>query len=256
MTGTDFTQKKTEYLKLKKDGKLIDFNDAAKAISIITAEMNTNAFWTAENPDEEIDNAREFLYSHIVDLRNEDVKRAKSIRGDTVANIEIRKVNMYDIKKALSLGNDAQCCTALGSISNEWTAPNYIMNKCVGAIEITDNGKSIGNTMFYLAYIDKKPALVLDNIELKTKYQFNNDIREGIIEYAKKLCAKIGRPDLEIYAGQNRHKVDFSGFELESHVMEVIGDSGQDELYFDYDAWGYQVKKGAKVENIGLYKLS
>ena len=77
------------------------------------------------------------------------------------------------------------------------------------------------------------------------------------MEYAKKLCAEIGRPDLEIYAGPNRHKVDFSGFDTGLHNMEVIGDSGSDRLYFDFDACGYIVKPNVlTAEGIELYKLS
>ena len=162
---------------------------------------------------------------------------------------------MYDIKKALGLGNDAACCTALGSNFNEWTVPNYIMNKCIGAIELTDRGNYAGNTMIYLANVDGELSLILDNIEMKAKYQFNNKIRDAFFEYARKLCGEIGKPDMSIYAGPNRHKVDMKGFPLKEKSIEIIGDSGDLEVYLDFDADAHQIGKGI-IHKVDLYKIS
>ena len=161
---------------------------------------------------------------------------------------------MKHIKKALGLGNDAQCCTALGRNFNEWSAPTYIMNKCIGEIELTDKGSFVGNTMIYLAYVDGKPALVLDNIELKTKYQNNDKIRDTFVDYAKKLCAEIGQPDLPIFAGPNRHKLNMDIYDKSTHTMEIIGSSGEQEVYVDYDAGKHTVGKGEKAK-IEMYRL-
>ena len=119
---------------------------------------------------------------------------------------------------------------------------------------MTDKGAFVGNTMTYIAYVDGKPALVLDNIELKTKYQNNDKIRDTFIEYAKKLCEEIGQPDLPIYAGPNRHKLDMSIYPKSEHSMEPIGSSGDEYVYIDYDAGRHQVGKGGATR-IKMYKI-
>ena len=252
--GDGFNAGTTEYYRLYKNGRPIAFEDMDKIITLIKREINKNDFWTRTQGDEELDNARKTMYTHLIKMRTQEVDNALNIKNGEVAEIEVRKTDMYDIKKALGLGNDAQCCTALGRNMNEWSAPTYIMNKCVGAIELSDKGSFVGNTMIYLAYVDGKPALILDNIELKTKYQNNDKIRDTFMEYAKKLCAEIGQPALPIYAGPNRHKLNMDIYPKAEHSMEIIGNSGEQEIYADYDASPHFVGQGEKAD-IYMYRI-
>ncbi len=252
--GDGFSAGSTEYYRLYKNGKPIIFEDMDDIVSLIKKEVISNDFWTKKHYDPQIDNARGTMYTHLIKMRTQEVDNASSIKDGETAEIEVRKTDMYDIKKALGLGNDAQCCTALGRNFNEWSAPTYIMNKCIGAIELTDKGSFVGNTMIYLAYVDGKPALVLDNIELKTKYQNNDKIRDTFVDYAKKLCAEIGQPDLPIFAGPNRHKLNMDIYDKSTHTMEIIGNSGEQEVYVDYDADRHVVGEGEQAE-IEMYRL-
>ena len=79
-------------------------------------------------------------------------------------------------------------------------------------------------------------------------------IRDAFLEYAKKLCAEIGQPDLPIYAGPNRHKLIMDIFAKGEHEMEIIGNSGEQEVYVDYDANGHYVGRGEK-NKIVMYKI-
>ena len=252
--GDGFSAGTTEYYRLFKDGKPIVFEDMDKIVSLIKKEINKNDFWTTKHNNEELEKAKGTMYTHLMKMRTQEVDNALMIKDGETADIEVRKTDMYDIKKAIGLGNDAQCCTALGRNFNEWSAPNYIMNKCIGAIELTDKGNFVGNTMIYLAYVDGEPALILDNIELKTKYQNNDKIRDTFMDYAKKLCAEIGKPDLPIYAGPNRHKLNMDIYPKEKHTMEIIGNSGEQEVYVDYDAGGHVIGEGETAE-IEMYRI-
>ena len=252
--GDGFSAGSTEYYRLYRNGKPIIFEDMDEIVKLIKKQINSNAFWTETHHDPQIDSARGTMYTHLSKMRKQEVDNASSIKDGETAEIEVRKTDMYDIKKALGLGNDGQCCTALGSNFNEWSAPTYIMNKCIGAIELTDRGSFVGNTMIYLAYVDGKPALVLDNIELKTKYQYNDRIRDTFVDYAKKLCVEIGQPDLPIFAGPNRHKLTMDIYPKAEHTMEIIGNSGEQEVYIDYDADRHVVGQGEKTE-IEMYKI-
>lgn len=252
--GDGFNAGQEEFWKLYKNGSPIVFDDMPKIVSVIKKTINEDEFWSKQHHDSAIETARGTMYEHLTKLRTADVDNAKALKTDEVHEIEIHKTDMYDIKKALGLGNDAQCCTALGKDFNEWSAPNYIKHKCIGAIELTDNGNFVGNTMMFLAIVDGEVALVLDNIELKTKYQYNDKIRDAFMEYAKKLCAEIGKPDMPIYAGPNRHKLKMAIYPKEIRKMTVIGSTNGERVYMDYTTGGKSVD-GKEEESVNLYKI-
>ena len=247
-------QGKKEFYKLYKDNEHIKFEDLHKIISIIKETFNNGDFWSVENDDSEIEQAREHIYYHIMKMRTVEINNAENIKEKEKAEIEIRKVDMYDIKKSISLGNDANCCTGLGERFNEWSAPTYIMSKCIGAFELSDKGNSVGNTMFYLAKVDGKLSLILDNIELKSKYQYNDAIKGAFIDYAKKFCAEIGKPNISIYAGPNRHKIDLSDKNLVRHTIQPLGISKGD-VYLDILTGEYEFKNKTDLD-LFLYKLA
>ena len=245
-----------DFTKIYKNGKAIEFEDLGKVINAIKEQINNDEFWFKENEVEDVEKAREHLYYHLMKMRVPEFENAKNMKAGEEVNIEVHKTNMYDIKKALGLGNDASCCTALGANFNEWTAPNYIMDKFIGAIELTDRGNFAGNTMMYLAEVDGVLSLVLDNIELKSKYQYNNAIRDAFFEYARKLCVEIGKPDMPIYAGPNRHKVTLDNYEIKTRDMKIIGDSGQSPVYLDFDTEEHDINSNTETFEVELYKIS
>ena len=172
------------------------------------------------------------------------MKRIRQYQGSDNSDITIKKVDMNDISHSLFLGNDSSCCTAIGSF-NDWTAPNYIKNKMVQAIELTDGNEPIGNSMMYLIATASdnqvKPALLIDNIELKPKYQYNDKLEDGIIKYGKNFCKMLGRPDMDIYAGPNRHKLNMDNFEISNESFQMFGDTYGDPIYLDFVTQGIPV---------------
>ena len=109
--------------------------------------------------------------------------------------------------------------------------------------------------MCYIAKIDGEPALILDNIELKRLYQYNDVIRDMIFEYAKKLTIEIGKPNMSIYAGPNRHKVDMSAFPIEKKEFKIIGSTDKSDIYLDFDTNEHQIS-GKEKFCANLYKLN
>ena len=97
--------------------------------------------------------------------------------------------------------------------------------------------------------------MILDNIEMKSKYQFNNAIRDAFFEYARKLCAEIGKPCMPIYAGPNRHKVDMTGFEIKERKMKIAGHTGEYPIYLDFDADSHGID-GNGTFSVDLYRIS
>ena len=249
-----YLKEKINVLRFCKDGELIDIKDLKQIISIVREEMNQNEFWTKSLNDKKLHSIKETFKDHILKLRYNEVKNLlKENSTDKRIELVIQKADMNDIQHALFLGNHAGCCTAVNSY-NGYSAVTYIMNKLVTAIEIKDNEKFVGNTMCYLANVDSELALVLDNIEMKSKYQYNDNIRDAIFAYAEKLCTEIGKPDLPIYLGPNRHKVNLAGFEVKKRQCQIVGSTGSDKIYLDFDAFGHKIT-GKDVFEMQMYKM-
>ena len=76
-----------------------------------------------------------------------------------------------------------------------------------------------------------------------------------IIEYAKKLCCEIEKPDIPIYAGPGMHKIDMSDYSLINTNMEIIGKTAENfGVYLDFDGEEHDV--GDVVETTELYKIA
>ena len=133
------------------------------------------------------------------------------------------------------------------------------MSKCISAIEVLADDKPVGNTMVYMAEVNGELALVLDDIELQIKYQNNDEIRDMIVEYAKKLCEEVGKPNIPIYAnGGAIHKVDVSQFKSIPAEIIILGRTGRDEMssiYLDFDQSAHSVGYGEIIES-DMYKVA
>ena len=241
--------------RLYKDGKPITLKDAKKVAQIVRDIMNNNDFWTTKSEDETLNGYKETMYTHFTKDRTGQIDRALDIKEDKVVNLTIRKTDMNDIVHSLFLGNHGACCTAVGTGCNQFSAPTYVMNKMISAIEVVDGDNFVGNTMCYIAEVDGKPALILDNIELKAEYHNNDAIRDAIFEYAARICEEIGQPDMSIYAGPFRHKLDMSICPIKEHEMKIVGTTGEDRIYLDFITSGRQVT-GKEVDNVKLYKIT
>lgn len=249
--GISLVKKDGKYCFLK-DNKPIIFEDLKTILHIFKHEMNTNDFWSSQNSNNGVDELKELFKDHILNLRYNELKKLTNKDSDKSSTITIKKIDMNNIEKALFLGDDAACCTSVKGC-NAWSAPNYIMTKAIQAIEVKDEKNSVGNTMCYLAKVDGKTSLILDNIELKPQYQFNESIKKAIINFAKKLCKEIGTPDIDIYAGPERHKVNFDEKPLKYHKINLIGDV-ETPIYIDGITGKYQT--GGRHLNSYLYKIS
>ncbi|MFI3301511.1 MAG: hypothetical protein R3Y28_08870, partial [Candidatus Gastranaerophilales bacterium] len=239
--------------RLYKKDEPIEFRDLAKAVRLVQEEVSKDC-WTTAMQDQRLNSYRETMLSHLSKERYVQMKTAEDMKADRVATLEIRKTDMNDIEHALFLGNHGSCCTAVGTGCNEFSAPTYVMNKMISAIEVVDDGNFVGNTMCYIAKVDGKPALILDNIELKADYHGNDKLRDAMLEYAKKMTEEIGQPDMAIYAGPFRHKVNMDVLPHQQEQMQIIGSSGNDDIYLDFITRGREVD-GKQVDNVELFKI-
>lgn len=247
----------TYFNKIYKKNQHIEFDDIKKVLEVLKNEMNKDDFWTLESMDGTVDNMKFLLQDHLFNLRYNEYKRLSNKHFKTEAKLTIQKVDMNDVAHSLFLGNDSCCCTAVDGC-NAFTSPKYILTKAIQAIEIKNGETSIGNTMCFWGKIDNKLALILDNIEIKPMYQYNEQLRDGIVEFAKKMAKEIAGEDVEVYAGLNRHKVDFPESSKKMYVMDLIGDYGDGNIYLDIissDDTFFNYEDENKLD-IKLYKLT
>ena len=249
-----FLDENKTVLKLYKNNHPVEFDELPLLFSTIKNFMKNDSLWNTKSNNPNIENAKNTAKNHILNMRFKEMRLANQKLDDEPLQITVQKVDMNNVEHALFLGNHSGCCTAVGFGNNQWTAPNYVMCKMISAIEVLDGKEPIGNTMCYIAEIDGKPSLILDNIELQAKYQYNDEIRDMLMEYAKKMTAEIGKPDMSIYAGPNRHKVDFDNFELINKDFRIIGSTGNGSIYLDFDAEEHEID-GTEIFNSELYKL-
>ena len=245
----------SKVLKIYRNDKPINIDDTVEFLKVFSSLVEKRDFWKKERKDSEIELARITLLDHILKRRSEEIKKAR-INYNILKSKElvIKKVDMDNIKKSLFLGNDAGCCTATNGC-NSWSASSYILNKCIQAIEFKCDNISIGNTMCFIANVNNKLSLILDNIEIKSEYQYSDELRDAIIEFAQKLCTKLGNPNMSIYAGANSHKVNFETFPvIKNCTIKPIGET-DGFVYIDC-LYGDEEFKGPKFKYADLIKLN
>ena len=241
--------------KIFKNNSPVKFDDLPELMKILKKEMTNSEFWNKPNDDPAIENARNTLKDHLLRLRNSEIRGTNIPDTKETVNLEVLKADMNNIEHSLFLGNYASCCTAVGSGCNQWAAPAYTFCKLASAIEVKVNNEYVGNTMCYIGNIDGKPALILDNIELQHKYQYNDEIRDTIFAYARKLAGELNQPDMPVYAFPNRHKVNMDGLEVVQKDFNIVGSTGDCEIYLDFDADAHKIS-GNEEFNSYLYRIS
>ncbi len=247
-----------EYTKklYKRNKKPIEYKDLKPIISIILDEILKKDFWKTEHPDKSTEKAKQLMKNKFIGERSNEKRILGHNKNDKnqIIPLKFQKTDMNNIEKALFIGNDAGCCSGVGK-TRDWTAPPYVINKFISCIEIRDDRQGIGNTMCYIAKVDDIPSLILDNIEIKPEYQYIETIKNGIIDYAKRLCLEIGKPDMPIYIGPNRNKIHLDEYErvLKTDV-QILGSSGDTEVYLDFFVMPLKVRSSKKFK-ITLYKI-
>lgn len=222
-------------LKLCKDDKQISAKELPELINIISEFMKKDSFWKSPDKNPNATMARKTFESWILKIKQKMLLLQEKPNTNNI-QLTVQQVDMNNISHSLFLGNDASCCAAIGTGMKQAIAPNYIKNKMISGMEVLVNDKPVGNTMCYIAEVENKPALVLDNIELKKDYMkesINNKIRDLMFDYAKNFTKELGNPDMPIYVGQNRNKLNLKNYPIENKEMKIIGSSGEDRIYID-----------------------
>ena len=157
--------------------------------------------------------------------------------------VEIRQVDMKDIKHSLFLGDQVGCCTSVESFKG-YSAISYIVNSFIGAIEILVNGKPIGNTMILpilnkklivpvlskktindeeYYYGEEEISLLVDDLKINIPYNTDKYLQEIAI-FAQDIAKNIGIKDGKVYIGSSNTK-EFAKKEKDDFHIYLAGKS-------------------------------
>ena len=69
------------------------------------------------------------------------------------------------------------------------------------------------------------------------------------------MCAEIGKPDMRIYAGSLRHKVNMDKYKLKKHKFVLQGSTNGNSVYIDFLSGPAIFKPDDKIGLTQLYQI-
>ena len=146
----------------------------------------------------------------------------------------------------LFIGNKTSCCTAIGTGENGAATPAYLLSNAFNVVELFDEaGNAVGMSRIFMADIDEKPSIIMDNIELSQNFMKYLDkenkkkVRDNFFKYMNNLAKQItGDDDSQVYFSTSYLKVDEADLEKTEKTADFIGEVSQESIYINcYKGW-------------------
>jgi len=163
--------------------------------------------------------------------------------GFTVGNKQMT-IKMWDRNpfEDLFIGNKTSCCTAIVTGCNGNATPSYLMNTAFNVVELIDDlGNVIGMSRIFMAEIDGKPSVVMDNIELNAAYKEARTteaekikIRNAFFEYINKFAQGVtGDDNTQVYFSMSYLNVPSDDLHMVSLPADFIGGFSDEAIYIN-----------------------
>ncbi len=187
---------------------------------------------------------------------NDFIKREVLIRSNnaltTKKELIARKVDMDEVIKGLTTGNESKACRAVALGENCEAGPELVRNKMVQQVELLDNKEPVGNVLVYLGEVNGQTAIVMGTIMKKGVYN-SHEIDELFIDYVRAMRSKIGRPDMPIYMSRIFSIDNVKKYPVKDYQVKLLG-SGDNRIFNSF-AHEFEVPSDSKVNTIELYKV-
>ncbi|MBQ4122379.1 hypothetical protein IJD44_01450, partial [bacterium] len=159
-----------------------------------------------------------------------------------MVNDQEMTIKMWDRnpQEDLFMGNKTSCCTAIGTGGNAAATPVYLLNTSYNVVELFDEtGDVVGMSRIFMANVDGKPSIIMDNIELNTNYkdtkasnEVKTKIRNGFFEYMNKYAEHItSDPNSQVYFYSGDIHVPNSDLKHQNITLDFIGSLSQETVY-------------------------
>ncbi len=153
-------------------------------------------------------------------------------------------IKMWDRnpQEDLFMGNKTSCCTAIGTGANADATPTYLLNTSYNVVELYDEeGEVVGMSRIFMANVDEKPAIIMDNIELNSNYKdtktsqdTKTKIRNNFFKYMNNLAKQVtNSSDTNVYFCFEDALVPTSDLEYEDITLDFIGSLSQEKIYIN-----------------------
>ncbi len=145
----------------------------------------------------------------------------------------------------LFIGNKTTCCTRIGECNSTATVA-ALLNTSYNIVELYDDkGEAVGMTRIFMANVNKKPAVIMDNFELNNTFikrmseEDMEKIRNGFFNYLHKFAYEItGDETTKVYMTGNA--VDAKTDDLLGITLspDFIGETTQNHFYINSSTCG------------------
>jgi len=159
---------------------------------------------------------------------------------DVKLNNKDFKITMWDRcpQKDLFLGNKTSCCTGLGD-ANGASTPIYLSNSAFNVVELKDDrGNTVAMSRIYMANVDNKPSLIMENIEVNNEFlkhlnvNMQHEIVNKFVQYMKNFSKQVTQDDnTKIYFSTSYSKLNTDNLEKEDKKVDFIGSISSDNFY-------------------------
>ena len=206
-------------------------------INELKALFPEGSFFTTDNKPYPSNQGTKCYYPSVVN-NNPKLKNLKLSVAGKEMTLEMWK--RYP-QEELFIGNETTCCTAIGTGSNAPATPLYLLNKSFNVVLLRDaNNKIVGMSRVFMANIDNKPSMIMDNIELNKPYikemseAEKKEIRDGFFDYINQYATQVtGDKDSQVYFYSGDINVPTTDLSTTNKTLDFIGDFSDGEVYIN-----------------------
>lgn len=150
-------------------------------------------------------------------------------------------IRMWDRnpQEDMFLGSKTSCCTALDR-TNGGSMAVYMLNTSYNVVELYDaKGNVVGMSRIFMAKVDGKPTLIMDNIELNHEFikgmDYNveiKEIRDNFFKYMNTYAEKItGDPNAQVLFYSGDIHVPNGDLTRVDNTIDFLGGIHREEVY-------------------------
>lgn len=218
--------------------------------NFITDETNAHGIANA--------NTENAFYEAGVNFDVWDKKEAQELKVTSKIGNENLNIELWnrDPQESLFDGSYTTCCTALDA-GNGGSMARYLLNKSFNVVEIkNDKGKTFAMSRIYMANVEDKPSLIMENIEINNNWldtlsnKDKKQLKDSISEYMKKFADNLSENEIPIYFSTSYNKLEHL-WKQENNIVEkeieFIGDISPKDIYMNTFK-GYTKPVGQKTK--------
>ncbi len=168
-------------------------------------------------------------------------------------------IRMWDRnpQEDMFLGSKTSCCTALDR-TNGGSMAVYMLNTSYNVVELYDNnGEVVGMSRIFIAKVDDKPTIIMDNIELNKEFTKGMDynvevkeIRDNFFKYMNILAEKVtGNQDTKVLFYSGDIHVPNKDLTRVQNTIDFLGNIHREEVYVNAVHCSYH--NPTKLKDVG-----